>query len=145
MSLDVSLKIHAPLNQIKTGLFIKVGTSQTEELTFADIKRKFPDLIILDTFTEVFDANITHNLGKMANEAGIYYACWRPEEIGATRAKDIIILLEKGLNDLEQRPGYFKQFNPRNGWGDYRNLAKFVRSYLDACKEYPEARIEADR
>lgn len=33
--------------------------------------------------TEVFSANITHNLGEMADKAGIYKACWRPEEIGA--------------------------------------------------------------
>jgi hypothetical protein len=28
-----------------------------------------------------FSANITHNLGKMAGEAGIYEACWRPGEL----------------------------------------------------------------
>jgi hypothetical protein len=29
----------------------------------------------------VFDANVTHNLGAMAEEAGIYTACWRPNEL----------------------------------------------------------------
>lgn len=28
-----------------------------------------------------FSANVTHNLGKMASEAGIYLACWRPGEM----------------------------------------------------------------
>ena len=32
-------------------------------------------------FDEVYSANITHNLGGMAREGGIYQACWRPEEI----------------------------------------------------------------
>lgn len=31
---------------------------------------------------DVFWANITHNLGRMADEAGIYKHLWRPEEIG---------------------------------------------------------------
>ena len=46
----------------------------------------------------VYDANITHNLGKMAGEAGIYEALWRPEEIDKTKASEIVELLEKGSN-----------------------------------------------
>ena len=45
------------------------------------------------------DAKIKQKLGKMANEAGIYEACWRPEEIGVTKAGDIIPILEKGFNN----------------------------------------------
>ena len=30
---------------------------------------------------EVYGANITHNLGKMAAEAGIYEALWRPYQL----------------------------------------------------------------
>jgi hypothetical protein len=29
----------------------------------------------------LYDSNITHNLGRMADEAGIYMACWRPGEM----------------------------------------------------------------
>lgn len=29
----------------------------------------------------VYSSNITHNLGAMAHEAGIYLACWRPGEM----------------------------------------------------------------
>ena len=94
---------------------------------------------------EVFDANITHNLNKMADKAGIYYACWRPEEIGAIKAKDIIPLLEKGYEDMKERPDYFKQFNSPNGWGTYKNFLPWVEKYLEACKKYPEADIWVDR
>lgn len=90
---------------------------------------------------DVFDANITHNLGKMASEAGIYKACWRPEEIGATKAKDILPILEKGYADMKARPDYFKQFNSSNGWGLYKHFLPWVKKYLDACMEYPEATI----
>ncbi len=91
--------------------------------------------------TEVFSANITHNLGEMADKAGIYKACWRPEEIGAKYARDIIPLLEKGLEDMKARPDYFKQFNAPNGWGLYEHFVPWVEKYLAACKENPDAEI----
>lgn len=95
--------------------------------------------------TEVFSANITHNLNSMADAAGIYQACWRPEEIGAKYASDIIPLLEKGLEDLKSRPEYFKQFNSPNGWGMYENFVPWVEKYLAACKENPDAEIQVSR
>jgi len=93
----------------------------------------------------LFDANITHNLGEMADKAGIYYACWRPEEIGATKAKDILPFLKKGYSDLKARPDYFKQFDSPNGWGLYKNFLPWVEEYLNACREYPESTIWASR
>lgn len=94
---------------------------------------------------EVFDANITHNLATMAEKAGIYKACWRPEEMGATKAKDIIPVLEKGLADLMARPDYFKQFDAPNFWGVYDNFVPWVEKYLNAYKEHPEATIKVSR
>ena len=114
---------------------------------------------------EVYDANITHNLGKMAGEAGIYEALWRPhrlkdgynipereheaewkfEEENKTTAKDIIPLLEKGLADLKARPKHFEKFNSPNGWGIYEHFVPFVENYLEACKEYPDAIISVSR
>ena len=93
----------------------------------------------------LYDANITHNLGEMADKAGIYKALWMPEEIGAKYAKDIIDIVEKGLADLISRPEYFKQFNSQNGWGMYEHFVPFVIKYLDALKEYPEAEIKVSR
>jgi hypothetical protein len=94
---------------------------------------------------EVYWANITHNLGKMAAEAGIYEALWRPEEIGKTKASEIVELLEKGLADLKARPEHFETFNSPNGWGMYEHFVPFVEKYLEACKEYPDAVIEVSR
>ena len=93
----------------------------------------------------VYDANITHNLNKMASEAGIYKALWRPEEIGREKASDIIELLEIGLADLKARPEHFEEFNSPNGWGMYEHFVPFVEKYLNACKEYPECLIEVSR
>ena len=93
----------------------------------------------------VYDANITHNLGKMAREAGIYEALWLPEEIGKTKASEIVELLEKGLADLKARAEYFETFNSPNGCGMYEHFVPFVEKYLEACKEYPDAIIGVSR
>jgi len=95
--------------------------------------------------TEVYWANITHNLGKMAAEAGIYEALWRPEEINVTTAAQLIPLLETGLETLRANPIDYEEFNPENGWGDYDGLVAFVRRYLKACKENPDATISVSR
>ena len=94
---------------------------------------------------EVYWANITHNLNNMAREAGIYEALWRPEEIGKTKASEIVELLEKGLTDLKARPEHFETFNSPNGWGMYEHFVPFVEKYLEACKEYPDAIIGVSR
>lgn len=93
----------------------------------------------------VFDTNITHNLGTMAEEAGIYYALWRPEEKGYEKASDIIPILEKGLADLKEKPDFFRTFNSSNGWGIYENFVPFVEGVLEACKQYPNAKISVSR
>lgn len=96
-----------------------------------------------DNDIEVFDINITHNLTKMASEAGIYESLWHPETINAVYGKDIIDILEKGLKKLKERPEYFKQFNASNGWGMYKHFVPFVEDCLNACKQYPNAKIHA--
>jgi len=92
----------------------------------------------------VFDANITHNLTTMAKQAGIYYALWNPEKLKATKAKNIINILETGLKLLKEKPEHYKKFNSPNGWGTHEHFVPFVEKCLNACKEHPEARIKTD-
>lgn len=94
---------------------------------------------------EVFWRNITHNIGKMADKAGIYYALWRPEEKGWKIASDVVPTLEKGLKKLKEKPEYFEKFNSENGWGMYEHFVPFVEEVLEACKKYPNAKIIISR
>jgi hypothetical protein len=94
---------------------------------------------------EVFDGNITHNLEKMAAEAGIYDAVWRPEEVNILIAQDLIPILEKGIAELESNPEKYKKFEPENKWGTYAGFIAWLKRYLWACKKYPSAYIEVDR
>lgn len=89
----------------------------------------------------VFDANITHNLGSMAEEAGIYKHCWNPEEIGITEARQLIEPLEKAIAMMKADPKRFEAFNSPNGWGLYEHFVPWLEQYLEACKQYPDATI----
>ena len=95
---------------------------------------------------EVYSANITHNLNKMAAAAGIYEYLWRPEEVGATKAKQLIGPLSTGLDNLLSDPNtYTDKFSPPNGWGTYDQLVKFVKDYVLACERHPDAEIRVSR
>ncbi len=96
--------------------------------------------------TEVASFNITHNLGAMAREAGIYGALWRPEEHPEYQtAGDIVPVLEAGLAAMKADPERFKAFNAPNGWGMYHHFVPWVEEVLAACKKNPDARLEASR
>ena len=94
---------------------------------------------------EVFSCNITHNLTKMADAAGIYQHLWRPEELSITRAQELIQPLTEGLARLEADPEHYRKFNAANGWGTYENFVDFVEDYLKGCIENPNATISVSR
>lgn len=98
-----------------------------------------------DQFNQVYSANITHNLAKMAEAAGIYKHLWRPEELGIILARDLIEPLTEGLNKMKADPDYYKQFNASNGWGLYEHFIPWIGEYLGACMQYPEAEISVSR
>lgn len=95
--------------------------------------------------TTIFDVNITHNLGLMAEAAGIYQCLWRPEELGITKAHQMIEPLSVGLARLVAEPDHYRQFDSPNGWGVYDNFVPFVQKVLNACIENPDADVEVDR
>lgn len=97
------------------------------------------------TSEKLYRANITHNLGKMAIEAGIYEYCWRPGEVGVTKAKQLIEPLLDGIELMESDPKRFKEFDPSNGWGTYDNFIPWLRNYLEACQRYPDSNVNACR
>lgn len=152
MSLDVYLEVDipptAPLGG--SGIFIR-RNGQTIELSREEWDRAFPNQepVVLqaecDVDTRVYDANITHNLGKMADEAGLYRYLWRPEEVDVKHARDLIPRLTNGLELLRSDPQRFKKLNPPNGWGDYDGLVRFTEQYLAACKDHPDARVSVSR
>ena len=113
---------------------------------------------------KLYSCNITHNLGIMAKEAGIYVALWRPymlhndyipssdydaemafEDSVTIRAKDIIAVVGAGLSDLRKHPDRYKKFDSPNGWGTYGAFLPFVMGYYQALTENPDAIIKVSR
>ena len=95
--------------------------------------------------TTIYSRNMTHNLNKMAGEAGIYEHLWRPDEIGVTKAGQLIEPLRAGLALMLAEPERFKAFNPPNGWGSYDGLVEFVTEYIGACEENSDADVRVSR
>lgn len=90
---------------------------------------------------ELYSANITHNLADMARAAGIYMCLWRPEEIGITRAGEVIGPLATGLADLATNQAKYEAYNASNGWGMWKHFVPFCAAYLQACRDHPQARV----
>lgn len=167
MSLDVYLEKNHGKVKRKIKALIYDGNDGEDRIYSSDFKMYFTEEQIRffefeeDSIENCYHANITHNLNKMASEAGIYEAIWRPYKLHPNytdfgedydaemkfessvkmKAKDIIPTLEKGLKALKEHSDHFKKFNPENGWGTYEILISFVAKYLKACKNYPEAEI----
>jgi len=86
----------------------------------------------------VYDRNITHNLSKMAHEAGLSPYTW---DCYDTKAKEAIKPLKNGIKDMKDKPKHYKQFSASNGWGTYEQFIPWLEDYLKACEENPEALI----
>lgn len=151
MSLSVYLTVDHAVPQQGSGIFIRrdgrnveISREEWDQLN----PGSEPAVVTRpadETSNIVFEWNITHNLTGMANAAGLYSACWRPDELGAKKAGQLVKPLLVGLFNLTKNPDEFKALNPGNGWGTYEGLVEFVEAYLLACVSYPEADIEASR
>jgi len=148
MSLDVYLLVKKPIiKKASSGIFVREN-GQTKEITQEEWNGRNPDRKPAtfqqeETETkEVYSANITHNLGKMAMDACIYEHLWRPNVL---KANELIEPLRQGLHNLKSEPERYKKFNPENGWGSYEVFVEFIEKYLNACYQYPDSEVMVSR
>jgi len=147
MSLDVYLNMPDAEPRAGSGIFVRENGS-TVEISREEWDRRYPGrepVTFVGTSDEVYSANITHNLNHMADAAGIYKELWRPEEIGITKAAQLIAPLRAGLDRMRAQADHLKTFNPANGWGDYEGLVEFTAKYLAACEMHPDATVSVSR
>lgn len=149
MSLDVTLIMTSVMRPVADAKIYVRENGQTKAITPEEWQERYPGtepvVFTPSTNEEVFDYNITHNLCKMAREARVDARLWRPDELGITKARELIEPLTIGLAELRTQPEHYKTFNPENGWGDYGGLVRFVEAYLAACTEWPDAEISVSR
>lgn len=150
MSLDVYLNLPSAKRQTAgSGIFVREN-GRILEISEEEWFRRNPDrepvrAVAEEGNGEVYSANITHNLSQMARLAGIYSALWHPEELGITKAIQLLSPLANGLAALRADPDRFKAFNPSNKWGNYEGFVEFVSEFLEACIAYPEATVSVWR
>lgn len=84
---------------------------------------------------ELFWRHMTHKGRDIAIEAGLYKPIWRPGELGVQYANELIGYLTKGLEVLQ----VMDKRSPSSALP--MMIIGFVEEYLEACKEYPIARV----
>lgn len=92
--------------------------------------------------TEVFSTNVTHNLARMFDEAGVYDALYMSE---GKCAGDIISVIEEGIAKMEAEPERFKPFSAKNGWGTYEQAIPWLKDLVVGLKENPDATIRVSK
>lgn len=88
-------------------------------------------------FTTVFDMNITHNLKKMAVEAG----CGILWDLWDKKAWEIITDVKSAIKNLEENPEKFDAFNAPNGWGTRIQFIPWLKQLLEKLEEFPHAKL----
>jgi hypothetical protein len=151
VSLDVYLRMPGLVTAKESGgIFIREN-GETREISREEWDERFPGreplrmLEVTDDSGEVFEANITHNLGRMADAAGVYDCCWRPEEHGFTHARQLIEPLRQAVAAMRADPEKFRAHDSPNGWGKYEHFLPWLERYLAACEEYPDAEVRVSR
>ena len=86
----------------------------------------------------LYSRNITHNLGRMFDDAGAYQILWHGDGMAA---KDVIEPLKAAHKLMLADPERFKKFNASNGWGLYEHALDFLTDVIRACEENPEGII----
>lgn len=143
MSLDVTIKFKEPrdVNYFLDHPYIYDHLSVNDKANYS--------------MEDHWSGNITHNLGIMAQhipvkfgdkDTTLYYACWRPEEIGAKTVGDILPMIIQGIHYMIDHRRELVQYNPENGWGTYEGFMKFLLNYKQACEDNdPDCEITTSR
>jgi len=97
-----------------------------------------------EAYFEVFNSGITHNLTEMAEAAGLYLPLWRPNELGAQKAGDLIDPIANGLETMHKNKKELLNYSPENNWGSFDDLLEVASDYLAACRLFPLANIYVD-
>lgn len=91
--------------------------------------------------TELFHANITHNMTSLWEALGIYEQLYKSH---GKYANDIYEKVRRALDALTIDPEFYKQYDSPNGWGTYDNAVSFLSKVVRACEENPGSLINVD-
>jgi len=83
----------------------------------------------------VYEANITHNLAKIALELGIYDCLWGDE---AVYADELIQPLTEAIRLMTVKPDDYRIHDAPNGWGTMDQFLPWCTKLLEQCTKHPD-------
>ena len=95
--------------------------------------------------SEIHSQNITHNLNRMADAAGIYKCLWRPDENGFDTAGQLIEPLAFAIEQMKCYPERFDAYNASNGWGTREQFIPWLEELYSFCLSNPDTTISVSR
>lgn len=92
----------------------------------------------------VWDGNLTYNLGPMLDLAGPHWGRISRESEGW---KAVLLLddVRTLISELRTEPEKYRALNPSNGWGTYEKALKFLDGLLRAIESAPNAEIQLSK
>ena len=178
MSLDLYIHSRKPIRHRGTGVMVRDNGVTRELQTVEEVRAHFPDAQNLDKIrirewedNELFHANMTHNLGKMAGHVPLpgvkttaYELLWHPEQAdGITMTtehhrdeddgyewdEELAVLDAEYVRQATEALLYvgahreeLEPLNPDNGWGSYDVLHRFLRQLVHCLLEIPAEEYE---
>lgn len=97
--------------------------------------------LMVEKPTEVFDANITHNLAEMARRLGVG-VLWEVDRIEVSKVRP---LAHAAIDKILARPTTFRALDAENGWGRTEHMVHFLHRLVRACDQYPDGFLEMRR
>lgn len=148
MSLDVTIKYKEPKKRV-----VKRGLDG--EACGSTLALYLEDGEIEETS---WRANITHNMGIMAQNIpvsyniegeghtnNLYALVWRPEEYECNNTDIVAQALQSGIEYMVKHKEELLQYNPQNGWGNYSSFLNWLIAYWTACDENKDCEIICSR
>ena len=90
----------------------------------------------------LLDRNITHNLGRMWQLAGVYDALY---ERDGQVAGDTWRTLMAGVEFMKTHPAECRALDSPNGWGTYKDALPWLEEVTEAFRKHPKATIGVSR
>jgi hypothetical protein len=101
--------------------------------------------LVINEPVNVYKAHLGTDAIKMAGAANVFNVIWNPENFGVSKASDIAPHLERGIEILEKDPDFYKSLQSEEKWSTYENFLAWLKRYLSACRNHPNAEIHIDR
>jgi len=97
------------------------------------------DISLKEGEIELHSQNITHNLGRMAEELRIYTILWGHKPVA--NASKLIEPLTQAIERMKADPDKYRQFDASNGWGTYDDFLPWLIELRNNCENYPDASV----